>query len=118
MISQHSLFAAMPKGLAFIASMYCDHYIYWKDEGKIASMGSLVRYLLTQYVEEQSRYDDLAQYQDEGADVRLNVWVDSDLYAKFKKMTDDVGLTVTSAIKSLFCLYETDLNRRERVLAQ
>ena len=37
MISQHSLFAAMPKGLAFIASMYCDHYIYWKDEGKIAS---------------------------------------------------------------------------------
>lgn len=37
MISQHSLFAALPKGLAFIASMYCDHYVYWKDEGKIAS---------------------------------------------------------------------------------
>lgn len=37
MISQHSLFAALPKGLAFLASMYADHYIYWKDEGKIAS---------------------------------------------------------------------------------
>lgn len=37
MISQHSLFAAMPKGLAFIASMYCDWYVYWKDEGKVAS---------------------------------------------------------------------------------
>lgn len=37
MISQHSLFAALPKGLAFIASMYCDHYVYWKDEGKVAS---------------------------------------------------------------------------------
>ena len=37
MITQHSLFAAMPKGLAFIASMYCDWYVYWKDEGKIAS---------------------------------------------------------------------------------
>lgn len=37
MITQHSLFAAMAKGLAFLASMYADWYVYWKDEGKIAS---------------------------------------------------------------------------------
>ena len=37
MISQHSVFAALPKGLSFLASMYCDWYYYWKDEGKIAS---------------------------------------------------------------------------------
>lgn len=37
MISQHSVFCAQPKGLAYIASMYCDYYYYWKDEGKIAS---------------------------------------------------------------------------------
>jgi len=37
MISQHSLFAALPKGLAFLASMYADWYVYWKDEGKAAS---------------------------------------------------------------------------------
>lgn len=34
MISQHTLFGDMPKALAFQASMYCDHYVYWKDEGK------------------------------------------------------------------------------------
>lgn len=37
MISQHSVFAAMPKGLDFLASMYADWYVYWKDEGKVAS---------------------------------------------------------------------------------
>jgi DNA polymerase I-like protein with 3'-5' exonuclease and polymerase domains/uracil-DNA glycosylase len=37
MISQHSVFAQLPKGLAFLASMYADWYYYWKDEGKIAS---------------------------------------------------------------------------------
>lgn len=37
MITQHSLFCALPKGLGFIASMYCDWFVYWKDEGKIAS---------------------------------------------------------------------------------
>jgi uracil-DNA glycosylase/DNA polymerase I-like protein with 3'-5' exonuclease and polymerase domains len=36
MISQHSVFAALPKGLSFLASMYADWYYYWKDEGKIA----------------------------------------------------------------------------------
>jgi len=37
MISQHSMFSALPKGLSFLASMYADWYVYWKDEGKIAS---------------------------------------------------------------------------------
>lgn len=37
MITQHSVFCALPKSLAFIASMYADWYVYWKDEGKIAS---------------------------------------------------------------------------------
>ncbi len=37
MITQHSVFCALPKGLGFIASLYCDWYVYWKDEGKIAS---------------------------------------------------------------------------------
>ena len=37
MISQHSVFAALPKGLSFLASMFADWYYYWKDEGKIAS---------------------------------------------------------------------------------
>lgn len=34
MISQHSAFCALPKALAFIASMYCNWYVYWKEEGK------------------------------------------------------------------------------------
>ena len=34
MISQHTCFAALPKSLAYIASMYADYYVYWKDEGK------------------------------------------------------------------------------------
>ncbi len=34
MISQHALFVAQPKSLAFQASMYAEWYRYWKDEGK------------------------------------------------------------------------------------
>lgn len=34
MISQHTIFCALPKALAFQASMYARHYVYWKDEGK------------------------------------------------------------------------------------
>lgn len=34
MISQHSLFAALPKALHFQASMYAQFYIFWKEEGK------------------------------------------------------------------------------------
>ena len=79
-----------------------------KSEGQTQSMGALVRYLMSKYVAEQSRFDDLAQYQDQGADVRLNVWVDAPLYATFKTMVDGQNMTVTSALKSLFCMYEAE----------
>jgi len=34
MLAQHACFSNMQKSLAFISSMYCEHYTYWKDEGK------------------------------------------------------------------------------------
>lgn len=34
MIAHHSCFSNMQKGLDFLSSMYCEHHLYWKDEGK------------------------------------------------------------------------------------
>ena len=34
MIAQHSVFCGEKKSLDFLASKYCDHYVYWKDDGK------------------------------------------------------------------------------------
>jgi DNA polymerase-1 len=34
MVQWHVRYPALPKALYFIASMLCDHYIYWKDDGK------------------------------------------------------------------------------------
>lgn len=34
MIKHHVCFSGMPKGLDFISSLYCENYVYWKDEGK------------------------------------------------------------------------------------
>ena len=34
MIAQHVCFSNMQKGLDFLASMYCETYTYWKDDGK------------------------------------------------------------------------------------
>jgi DNA polymerase I-like protein with 3'-5' exonuclease and polymerase domains/uracil-DNA glycosylase len=34
MIAQHSIFSTLPKGLDFLASMYAENYVYWKDDSK------------------------------------------------------------------------------------
>lgn len=34
MLSHHVAWAGLPKALDFQASMYCRHYVYWKDDGK------------------------------------------------------------------------------------
>lgn len=32
MLAHHMLWPGTPKGLDYLASLYCEHYIYWKDE--------------------------------------------------------------------------------------
>jgi uracil-DNA glycosylase family 4 len=34
MLAQNVLFPGTPKSLDYLASMYCDWYVYWKDDGK------------------------------------------------------------------------------------
>lgn len=34
MLSHHSMFSNSQKSLDYLASMYCDQYVYWKDDGK------------------------------------------------------------------------------------
>ena len=34
MLAQHVMFSNLPKGLDFLSSMYCEHHVYWKDDGK------------------------------------------------------------------------------------
>lgn len=40
MIYHHCLFPNMEKSLGFMASMYQDNYVYWKDEGKIGEVAN------------------------------------------------------------------------------
>lgn len=35
MISHHTLFPGLRKSLAFQASLYCKHYLFWKDDGRL-----------------------------------------------------------------------------------
>lgn len=32
MLAQHSFLPGMPKDLAYLSSLYCEHYTYWKDD--------------------------------------------------------------------------------------
>lgn len=34
MLAQHVISPRMPKSLDFIASLHCEYYVYWKDDGK------------------------------------------------------------------------------------
>ena len=72
------------------------------------SMGALVRYLMTKYVTDEPRFDDLEQYQDKDADVKINVWVEREHYTTFKVLIDKRGMTVTDGVKSLILMYEAE----------
>jgi len=70
------------------------------------SVSSLLRDLMTCFMVNPDRYDDLELYQDPGSDVKVNVWVDRDLYDRFREIVDRRGMTVTDTLKGMIKLYE------------
>ena len=75
------------------------------------SVASLIRYLMTKYVMDSTRFEDVAQYQESGSDVKINVWVPRDTYEQFKMLADRNGLTVTDTLKGLIRMYELEIDR-------
>jgi len=79
-----------------------------QSKNSFDSMGSMVRYLISKYSEDPDRFDDLNQYQNKGADLKVNVWVDADKYLIFKHIVEKNGATVTDVLTGLISLYETE----------
>jgi hypothetical protein len=81
-------------------------------------MGQLVRFVMSKYVVQTDRFEDLEMFQDEGTDVKINVWVPEDTYGTFKALVNERGMTVTDAVKALLLMYQAEaapaLQRTER----
>lgn len=79
------------------------------DKG-FGSKSALIRYLMGKYIQDESRFDDLDQYQDyAGVDsAKVNAWVPKDIYATFQSMVKRRGLSVTDAVVALVMVYEME----------
>jgi hypothetical protein len=84
-----------------------------EDGHAFGSMGALVRYLMTNYVTDEGRYDDLALYVEHGSDIKLNVWIDASVYATFKTLVNKKGMTVTDAVKGLIGVFQESVEAKE-----
>ncbi len=72
------------------------------------STGSLVRFLMKKFVTHDDQFDDLQLWQEDGTDMKINVWVDRKIYKSFKKIVNERGMTVTDAFKALIRMYEEE----------
>jgi hypothetical protein len=77
------------------------------------SMGSLVRYMMERVVAHPDLFEDLVNYQDTGMDVKINVWVEPAVYEDFKGVLATKKLSVTDAVKALFCMYLDYMSQRK-----
>lgn len=75
---------------------------------RFRSASALARYLMELYLHRPETFDDLAFYQEAGADVRVNVWVEKPVYDAFKAKVTSEGLTVTDALKNLLRMYQCE----------
>jgi len=81
----------------------------------LKSLSQLVRYLMSSYVTDVARFDDLDRYQDGSSnDVKVNVWVPMDQYETFKRLVNDRGMSVTNAVKSLIQMFDEEIVVREK----
>lgn len=83
-----------------------------QQKNGFGSVGKLVRFLVQSYLEAPDRFDDVGLWQDEGADVKVNVHVPADIYERFRAVAYGNGGTVTDVLRSLLRWYEEELSPR------
>lgn len=77
-------------------------------DARFSSMSSLVRFLIDRFVESPDRFDDLELYQDEGSDVKVNLWISVSMFEAFRATMLELGMTITDGIKALVKMYEVE----------
>jgi hypothetical protein len=76
-----------------------------KPKKSFRSWSALSRYLISKYVADEHRFDDLEQYQDSGSDTKVTIRADKEIYSTFSAMLKKRGMTVTDALKGLYLMY-------------
>ena len=79
-----------------------DAYVH--NGSNFGSVSALVRRMISSFITETELYEDMAQWQDDGSEVKINGWVDGRIYDVFKRMCQDRGLSYTDALKSLLLM--------------
>lgn len=77
---------------------------YAKNGTNFGSVSAVVRQMVSSFVSNPELFEDLSLWQDtdsEATSVKVNGWIDGDLYDRFKTLCHDRGLTYTSALKGL-----------------
>lgn len=78
-----------------------------------ASLSSLARFLVASYIQNPERYEDISNYQDDGTDVRANMWLDGTVYDEFKRVVFAQGLTVTDVLKGMLQMYAASADQKK-----
>jgi hypothetical protein len=81
-----------------------------------ASKAALLRYLVREYVADETRYENLGQYQDDGSPfangVRVFFWIENGIYRDFQARLAKRGLDVSEVCRSLLVLYDMEVAPR------
>lgn len=80
------------------------------DSGKsFRSWSSLSRYLVSKYLSDEPRFEDLELYQDDGNDLKVTIRVDHPIYKIFFTRVKERKLSITDAMKGMYLLYMEEL---------
>lgn len=76
-----------------------------ENKKSFRSWSSLSRYLISKFVSDEHRFDDLEQYQDGPSETKVTIRVDKSIYGSFAAILKRRGTTVTDSLKALYLMY-------------
>jgi Arc/MetJ-type ribon-helix-helix transcriptional regulator len=73
-------------------------------EKPFQSLSSLIRYVVSRYVMDEERFEDLPLYQDEGNDILIRTRFDPERFHTFKQLCDRRGMSMSDAVRSMLVM--------------
>jgi hypothetical protein len=82
----------------------------------VGSVSGLIRRMMNSFITDYDLYPDIAQWQDQdGADVKINCWVNGASYTVFKMLCQELNLSYTDALKGLLLMAIAGVTSEDKI---
>jgi hypothetical protein len=72
--------------------------------GGVGTVSCLIRNMISTFISSPEQFEDIAMFQDNGSEIKINIWATGDDFSKLRSMCQEREMSITNVLKALLLM--------------